>query len=200
MGPGRRLRRIYRVSACPRHRGVYACGSAPQAAGKAPVGSATPCSAPPKARRRTERRSYATDTCACTSGATGAASQGKHPTRAGGSSSTPPPRRRSHGGRLLKIDARVRGLDREIGPVRHAFTAHRVDEHVSGEDPRAPRAAASQVPAAARPGTTGAHTSTSTGGTEPPGLARASYRTHSAVARVQTALQRTFVARGVVRI
>ena len=29
---------------------------------------------------RTERSSYATDTCACTSGATGAASQGKHPT------------------------------------------------------------------------------------------------------------------------
>ena len=82
MGSGRRLRRIYRVPACPRHRGVYACGSAPQAApaGKAPVGSATPCSAPPKARRRTERRSYATDTCACTSGATGAASHGKHPT------------------------------------------------------------------------------------------------------------------------
>ena len=80
MGSGRRLRRIYRVPACPRHRGVYACGSAPRAAGKAPVGSATSCSPPPKARRHTERRSYATDTCACTSGATGAASQGKHPT------------------------------------------------------------------------------------------------------------------------
>ena len=55
-------------------------GHAPRAAGKAPVGSATSCSAPPKARRRTERRSYATDKCACTSGATEAASHGKHPT------------------------------------------------------------------------------------------------------------------------
>ena len=49
-------------------------------AGKAPVGSATSCSAPPKARRRTERRSYATDTCAYARGATEAASPGKHPT------------------------------------------------------------------------------------------------------------------------
>jgi hypothetical protein len=79
-GSGRRLRRIYRIPECPRHRGGCSCGSAPRAAGKAPVGSATSYSAPPKARRRTERRSYATDTCAYARRATEAASHGKHPT------------------------------------------------------------------------------------------------------------------------
>ena len=48
-------------------------------AGKAPVGSATSYSAPPKARRRTERRSFVTDTCAYARRATEAASPGKHP-------------------------------------------------------------------------------------------------------------------------
>jgi hypothetical protein len=77
---GALLRRIYRIPECQRHRGGCSCGSAPRAAGKAPVGSATSCSAPPKARRRTERRSYATDTCAYARRATEAASHGKHPT------------------------------------------------------------------------------------------------------------------------
>ena len=78
-GSGALLRRIYRIPECQRHRGGCSCGSAPRAAGKAPVGSATSCSAPPKARRRTERRSYATDTCAYARRATEAASPGKHP-------------------------------------------------------------------------------------------------------------------------
>ena len=79
-GSGALLRRIYRIPECQRHRGGCSCGSAPRAAGKAPVGSATSCSAPPKARRRTERRSYATDTCAYARRATEAASPGKEPT------------------------------------------------------------------------------------------------------------------------
>ena len=87
-----------------------------------------------------------------------------------------------HGGRRQQVDARVRGPDREIGPVRHALSADRVDEHLRREDARAPRAAASQVPKTTNPGTTGAHTSSSIN-TEPPGPPRAGYGTHSSVAR-----------------